>query len=398
MVYELKKDYDVLVVGAGPSGISAATVLSKNGCRVLLVDKAPLGRDKVCGDALSPDAMGALTSLGCTHLVEQHWHRVSKLSISAPNKAKVEIRADTAFIPRAKFDELLITNAIANGTEFMPATAMTSLIERNGRVEGAVLSSQNRNGFTVRSDYVVLATGASVTALKEAQMCTRTTPSGMALRAYYKVPAGLMSEIEHFSISFQKEISPGYGWVFAGPNGIFNLGVGYFSDSARKPNSNLKVMWEHFLSMFPPAISIDRYGTRVSQPKGAAIRTAIRGAHFSRPGLLVAGEAIGTTYPLTGEGIGKAMQTGMLSAQCILANDGHPEQAYETCLRERFQARYEGYLTAQHWLAYPTVCNLLAARANRGSYVRTQIEEIFDEKRNPSELVSITGLIRTVFT
>lgn len=61
-----------------------------------------------------------------------------------------------------------------------------------------------------------------------------------------------------------------------------------------------------------------RDGQIISPLKGAPLRTGLSGTRFARGGLLGIGECIGSTFPLTGEGIGKAMETGILAAEAIM--------------------------------------------------------------------------------
>ncbi|MDP1142592.1 NAD(P)/FAD-dependent oxidoreductase, partial [Klebsiella pneumoniae] len=80
-----------------------------------------------------------------------------------------------------------------------------------------------------------------------------------------------------------------------------------------------------------------RVGELVGDLKGAPLRCTLTGAKWTRPGLIVTGEAAGSTYSFTGEGIGKAMETGMLAADAILAQGDDDSAA---------RARYEAALTA----------------------------------------------------
>ncbi|NND13799.1 MAG: FAD-dependent oxidoreductase, partial [Acidimicrobiia bacterium] len=57
------KSVDIAVIGAGPAGAAAAIQAARNGSSVVVFDKAPYGRDKVCGDGLTPRAVGALNEL-----------------------------------------------------------------------------------------------------------------------------------------------------------------------------------------------------------------------------------------------------------------------------------------------------------------------------------------------
>ena len=121
-------------------------------------------------------------------------------------------------------------------------------------------------------------------------------------------------------ISYDRTICPGYGWIFPGPDHIFNVGIGYFYDGKRPlPDRNVRTLLDRFLTHFPPARTLMQHGQPLTPLKGAPLRTRLNGAQLARPGLMVIGEAAGTTYSFTGEGIGKAMASGLLAAEVIAA-------------------------------------------------------------------------------
>jgi hypothetical protein len=82
---------------------------------------------------------------------------------------------------------------------------------------------------------------------------------------------------------------------------------------------NLRQLFDAFVAAYPPAQALMREGRLEGELKGAPLRCTLEGARFSRPGLMVIGEAAGSTYDFTGEGIGKAMQTGLLAADALIA-------------------------------------------------------------------------------
>ena len=77
--------HDVLIIGGGPAGSAAAITAARAGLNVLLFEKGPYGRDKVCGDGLTPRAIAALNDLGIDHSVA---HRIDGLRMIAGKKQR----------------------------------------------------------------------------------------------------------------------------------------------------------------------------------------------------------------------------------------------------------------------------------------------------------------------
>ena len=97
-------------------------------------------------------------------------------------------------------------------------------------------------------------------------------------------------------------------------------------------------MFERFCAVHPAAKELMASGEQLGPLKGAPLRCSLEGARFSRPGLLVTGEAAGSTYAFTGEGIGKALETGILAAETI-------STARDTMMTDaQARAHYEGHL------------------------------------------------------
>jgi flavin-dependent dehydrogenase len=148
-------------------------------------------------------------------------------------------------------------------------------------------------------------------------------------------------------------------------------------------------------------------GTLVGEIKGAPLRCSLDGARFSRPGLLVTGEAAGSTYAFTGEGIGKAMETGLLAAEALTgalvpgpavaaappADDARLRAGYEAALRA-LKPRFDLYQRASRVNEHPWLTDLLIWRAQRSARVLRGMSRVLDETGNPGSLVSLRGLSR----
>ena len=77
--------FDVAIIGGGPGGSATAIAAARAGLRVLLCEKAPYGRDKVCGDGLTPRAIAALNELHIDHSIA---HRIDGLRMIAGKKQR----------------------------------------------------------------------------------------------------------------------------------------------------------------------------------------------------------------------------------------------------------------------------------------------------------------------
>lgn len=393
----------MLIVGAGPAGSACARVLAQAGLAVRLVDQHPAGRDKTCGDGLIPDAHQALARLGLLDEVMRRAQPVSHVACIGPRGGRIDVPGSMAVLPRKELDALLLRAAQDAGARFEQARFEAPL-EAGGRVVGARLKRGDEI-VEVHARWVVLATGAVPKALTAAGMCERHTPSGVALRGYVKAPA-MVGKITALEVVWDKAVQPGYGWIFPAPDGHFNIGVGV-TDShkdlgggkGQKKDVNLRAIFDAFVAKYAPAAELMRVGELVGELKGAPLRCTLTGAKWTRPGLIVTGEAAGSTYSFTGEGIGKAMETGMLAADAILAHQGDDaaaRAAYEAGLTA-LKPKFDLYERANRVNAHPWLADLLIWRAKKSPRLLKRMSGVLNETSNPGNLVSLKGLSRLFF-
>src|SRR3981189_1077665 len=177
--------FDALVVGAGPAGSIAATVLARGGARVALVDKARFPRDKACGDLVGPRGVQLLDDLGIS---TPGALKVDDMVVVGPTSRRGPLPCFPGrtypghgiAVPRVDFDAALRATAVDAGAEAFIDRAADPLWG-DGGLEGFALAS----GAEVRADAVIGADGASTRVAAAADLVdSGRVLWGFAVRAY----------------------------------------------------------------------------------------------------------------------------------------------------------------------------------------------------------------------
>ncbi len=396
---------DILVIGAGPAGSACAQWLAAAGLDTLLVDQHDFPRDKTCGDGLIPDAHAALQRLGVLDTVLRQAQRISQVRCFSPSGRHVDVPGTLAVLPRRELDDILARSAVAAGARMhTPWRFEAPLRDSAGRVSGARLrrtGSASRETIEIRARQVVLATGAAPQGLVASGLCERPAPSALGLRAYVRHP-GLGSELDHrLQVVWHRRIKHGYGWIFPCGQGLYNIGVGII-DSAR-PGAmrelNPRQIFASFVEVHPPARELMSQGQMQGELKGAPLRSSLTGAKLACPGMLVTGEAAGSTYSFTGEGIGKALETGLLAAEAVLAarqlgwDDEELGRQYAKTLAV-LKPKFDLYEKGNRVNQYPWLTELLIRRAANSPRLRQRMSNLLEEKSTPAQLLSLRGLYK----
>ncbi|MBN8486355.1 MAG: FAD-dependent monooxygenase [Burkholderiales bacterium] len=396
---DLPDHTDVLVVGSGPAGSAAARVLAQCKRSVVLIDAQAFPRDKTCGDGLVPDTHAALRRLGVIDEVLARARPAQAARCVAPNGRHVDVAGELAVLPRRELDALLCHAAVQAGAQHVaPARFVAPLRKDCGRVTGALLEHGGQQR-TIQASWLVLASGAGTTPLSAAELCQRKSPSCMAIRGYVRhADPGMAAEVGGLRFVWHPRLRDGYGWIFEGPDHTYNLGtgvlVGQIDEDLGKAPRNLRRMFEDFLSVDPVAARLVKEGEMVGELKGAPLRCDLEGAIWAAPGVLVAGDAVGATYSFSGEGIGKAMETGIAAADALVAHRGD-DTAIEAAYRASLQAlkpRFEMYRQAASFNSHPWLLNVMVWRARHSPRILAKLSDILNERRMPGSLLTWRGV------
>jgi flavin-dependent dehydrogenase len=153
-------------------------------------------------------------------------------------------------------------------------------------------------------------------------------------------------------------------------------------------------LFDDFLKVDPLAARLMREGRPLGELKGAPLRCDLDGARVAAPGVLVTGEAAGATYAFTGEGIGKALESGMAAAQSLLEHQHEDDEAVASDYRARLDAlrpRFQMYRKAASFNRYPFLVGLVVWRAFHSRRTIARLSDILNERRMPGSLLSWRG-------
>jgi len=332
---------DVIVVGAGPAGSTAAAVLAKLGRHVLLVDRSEFPRDKPCGDAIQGHAIALLRDLGYSDPLDPaQFTSISDWSIQAPSRAVASAQLDAERIAhppmmarRLDFDHLVFRQALANGAEYCQAQ-VTGVLREGQRVVGVEARPHGeKTNQEFRAPIVIAADGATsliARAVRDERDADRHW--AVAVRCYVTMRERLDHHSEFY---FDRAILPGYAWVFPIGDAGANIGVGMRLDRYRKHDQSLETMLDSFL---------DRLGGRVERASIQNVRSwqiplGSRRASRAFDGCLLVGDAGSFVDPLLGAGIYFGMKTGQLAAEVAHAAL-HDDDTSQARLRE-FDTRWK---------------------------------------------------------
>lgn len=319
---------DVIVVGAGPGGSSAAANLARRGLSVILLEKTHFPREKVCGDGLTPRATRSLVRLGIDTSREAGWlhnrglriygGRVEPFELDWPDLT--DFPPYGLMRPRADFDDMLARHAVSFGAQLVEGANVQDAVldDRSGRIVGV----QTKDGDVYRAPIVIAADGNSSRLAVSMGLNKRDDrPMGVAVRTYYTSPRTNDDYLESWLELWDGEphkstLMPGYGWVFGMGDGTCNVGLGVLNTSKGFGRTDYRALLKRWLDNTPEEWGF-RDENRIGKVQGAALPMAFNRQPAYGRGLLLVGDSGGMVNPFNGEGIAYAMESAEYAADAI---------------------------------------------------------------------------------
>jgi menaquinone-9 beta-reductase len=333
---------DVLVVGAGPAGATAATLLARDGRSVVVIDKAVFPRDKCCGDGLTTLALRELEHLGLQPKMVPSWKTVDSAWLRSPSGREVRLPLPedgifAATTPRRELDAALVDIAADAGATVLQGHSFDGIRPGSQSVEVDVADRG-----TIEARYVIAADGMwSPTRKALGAGEPGYLGEWHAFRQYARNVTGPAAE--RLIVWFERDLLPGYMWSFPLPDGRANIGFGVQRNRARRI-ADMKAEWEDLLQR-PHIVEALGEGFELEDRHTAwPIPAGIDRATLTVGRVCFVGDAAMATDTMTGEGIGQALLTGRLAAEAMIA--GGALAADEVATTYRSTVRH--HLLADH--------------------------------------------------
>lgn len=314
--------YDLIVVGAGPAGATAALYARRSGLSVLLLDKARFPRDKVCGDALSGKAVTILRELGLLEkAADLPGALINVVTFGSPKHVHIDIdlrrsnRPDLStgyVIRREVFDHFLFREATRVADRTLEGFTVKELLREDGCVTGVTGKTEDGLERTFRSRVVLGADGfSSIVARKMGLYEHDPRHWVVALRQYYRDVKGLDNQIE---LHFIDEVIPGYFWIFPIEDNLANVGIGMLHEYIKANDVDLRVALKNAIDS--PAFR-DRFDGAESLEEPIGWNLPVGSSHRKNhgDGFMLLGDAAGLIDPFTGEGIGNAFYSAKFAVE-----------------------------------------------------------------------------------
>jgi len=364
---------DVLVVGAGPAGSSAAAWAARAGRDVVLADAATFPRDKTCGDGLTPRAIGEMQALGLEGWLRERTvnrglraHGFGQTLLLPWPGGSLPDWGSAA--PRTELDARIRQVALDSGAIGVEGAKAVDARLEGGRVRGVTFRGQDGANFEIECRRLVVADGVRSGLGKVlGREWHKDTVYATAGRCYVD---STMSDdpwiSSHLELRGQAgEILSGYGWIFPLGGGQVNVGVGTLQTSKRPADIAIRPVMKAYTDARRHDFGLtgeQRMEASALLPMGGAVSN-VAGANWA-----LVGDAAACINPLNGEGIDYGLETGRLVVDLL---DTDLSLTWPATLTEHYGEAFSIARRLAGIFTVPKVLNALGPVGMRSDWLMT---------------------------
>ncbi|MDI6724758.1 MAG: NAD(P)/FAD-dependent oxidoreductase [Methanobacterium sp.] len=342
---------DILVIGAGPAGSSAAKHAALNGAKVLMIEKkSEIGAPKRCAEGVSKDG---LIQLGIEPSSRWITSEIDGVRLVSPGGKDVWLTQDTVKLPemgyvveRKVFDKFMAMDAARAGADIMVKTLARGLERKDDHI--IVKAERMGEEIQIKAKIVIGADGPESRVGRWGGLRTTVKPKDMESGAQFEMVGVEMENPNALEFYFGSVAPGGYAWVFPKGNDIANVGLAVISTLTEKS------AYEHLVE-FAENCPTTKNATAVElniggDPVGGILKK------ISTDNLLVVGDAAGMVNPLTGGGIISGMQGGLIAGEIAAAaiKDGDTSEKrlseYDERCQNELGSSFNKYMKARDYL------------------------------------------------
>lgn len=367
-----QRHWDAVVIGAGPAGSAAAIRLARAGRRILLIDRATMPREKVCGCCLSSTALAELESLDAFAAGDARPVPLDGVTLAAGGCA-ARLPLAGATLSRESLDSMLVARAIRAGADWLPQTTVGSITEAADRVRLAIRpASEADTALSLEADHVPIATGLAdhvrIDCTEAASSRPHERDSRRRIAAASRIGVGLSLEAAASDLPAGRLVMAvgraGYAGIVRLEDGRIDIAAAIEPQAvarAGRPQAAIAALLDESLAGADVCLDSDALqAAHVRATPALTHRTPLVAG--SRGRLCRIGDAAGYVEPFTGEGMGWALVSGRLLADAILA--GGPPAA----MAATFARGHDAFFAAHH-----ARCRRVALAVRHPWLVRTAI-------------------------